>query len=323
MADNIFQTLTAQQNFIALAPLAGVSDLPFRTICRSHGATIVYTEMVSAKALCYQNKKSAEMLATTAQEAPCVVQLFGSQPQSFAHAVKDYINDSDFAAVDINMGCPVPKVTKNKEGSALMRNEELAFEIVSAVKDVSQKPVSVKIRAGWDNDNINAPSFALKMQQAGADMIIVHPRTKEQGFSGKSDWSVIAAVKDVCTVPVIANGDIFSVEDAANILTQTHADGIMIGRGAMGNPWLFGQIVSERAHKRHSSPGPEEIFAQIQTHLDMACAHTHEKAAVAAMRKHLFWYTKGLANSAKIRKEISLATTQTAATDILKKYLFP
>lgn len=322
MADKVLHDLLAQQNYIALAPLAGVSDLPFRTICRMHGASIVYTEMISAKALCYQNKKSIDMLATTSAEFPCVVQLFGSEPQIFARVIEEYINNSAFAAIDINMGCPVPKVTKNKEGSALMRDEDLACEIVRAVKSVSQKPVSVKIRSGWDKDHINAPAFALAMQQAGADMIIVHPRTKEQVFTGKSDWHIIAQVKKACSVPVIANGDIFSPQDATSVLTQTGADGIMIGRGAMGNPWLFGQIAADRAGLPYTSPTCEEIFSQIELYLKMVCASTNEKAAVAAMRKHLFWYTKGLPHSAKIRRELSSVVTQSEVMAILKKYLF-
>lgn len=321
MASNTLQHLISQHNYIALAPLAGVSDPPFRTICHSHGASVVYTEMISAKALCYQNKKSIEMLATTPAEAPCIVQLFGSEPEIFARAVTDFINVSDFAGVDINMGCPVPKIYKNKEGSALMRDESLAAQIVASVKNATPKPVSVKIRAGWDKDSINAPSFALKMQQAGADMIIVHPRTKEQGFAGKSDWNIITEVKRACSVPVIANGDIFCAEDAKNILAQTGADGIMIGRGAMGNPWLFGQIIADRQNKAYTIPTTEEIFLQMKAHLDMACEGTAEKTAITAMRKHLFWYTKGLMHSAKIRRELSAVTTKTQVMKILETYL--
>ena len=197
MQKNKLLEIIKNDNYTALAPMAGITDLPFRIICKRCGADVVYTEMISAKALCYKNEKSIRMLKTADEEYPCVIQLFGSEPDVMSLAVKRYVNNSDFAGIDINMGCPVPKVVKSGEGSALMRCADKAYNIVRAVKDISGLPLSVKIRSGWNDNEINAVEFSLLMQKAGADMIIVHPRSREQFYSGHSDWNLIKEIKEV------------------------------------------------------------------------------------------------------------------------------
>lgn len=305
------------KNYTALAPMAGITDLPFRIICKRCGADVVYTEMISAKALYYKNEKSIKMLKTTDEERPCVVQLFGSEPDVMSSAVYRYINNSYFAGIDINMGCPVPKVVKSGEGSALMRTPEKAYDIVRAVKDVSGLPLSVKIRSGWNENEVNAVEFSCLMQKAGVDLIIVHPRTRVQFFSGHSDWSIIKQIKDSLDIPVIASGDITSPETADDILRLTDADGIMIGRAAMGNPWIFSQIKQYKKDGCYAKPSVDEIKQQIKTHLDMALEDCIERYAIANMRKHIFWYTKGLADSNKIRNQISSAESRKEILDIL------
>lgn len=304
-------------NYTALAPMAGITDLPFRIICKRCGADVVYTEMISAKALYYKNEKSIKMLKTTDEECPCVVQLFGSEADVISSAVKSYINNSDFEGIDINMGCPVPKVVKSGEGSALMRTPDKAYDIVRAVKDASGLPLSVKIRSGWNENEVNAVEFSLLMQKAGADLIIVHPRTREQFFSGHSDWSIINQIKDSLDIPVIASGDIINPETAEDILRLTNADGIMIGRAAMGNPWIFSQIKQYKKDGCYAKPSVDEIKQQIKVHLDMALEDCIERYAIANMRKHIFWYTKGLADSNKIRNQISSAESRKEILDIL------
>lgn len=305
------------KNYTALAPMAGITDLPFRIICKRCGADVVYTEMISAKALCYKNEKSIKMLKTSDEEYPCVVQLFGSESDIISSAVEHYINNSHFAGIDINMGCPVPKVIKSGEGSALMRTPDKAYNIVRAVKDISNLPLSVKIRSGWNENEINAVEFSYLMQKAGADLIIVHPRTREQFFSGHSDWNIIKKVKDAVDIPVIASGDITSPEKAEDILRSTNADGIMIGRAAMGNPWIFSQIKQYTKDGCYTKPSVNEIKQQIKVHLDMALEDCIERYAIANMRKHIFWYTKGLPNSNKIRNQISSAESKKEVLDIL------
>lgn len=305
------------KNYTALAPMAGITDLPFRIICKRRGADVVYTEMISAKALCYKNEKSIKMLKTTDDEYPCVVQLFGSETEVISTAVKSYINNSDFAGIDINMGCPVPKVVKSGEGSALMRTPYKAYDIVRAVKDNSGLPLSVKIRSGWNENEINTVEFSHLMQKAGADLIIVHPRTREQFFSGHSDWNIIKQIKDALDIPIIASGDITSPEAAAEIIELTKADAIMIGRAAMGNPWIFSQIKQYQNEGFYTKPTVNEIKEQIKAHLDMALEDCNERYAIANIRKHIFWYTKGLPNSAKIRNKISAAETKAEVLEIL------
>ena len=317
MRVNELHNIIKQKNFIALAPMAGITDLPFRIISKRLGADVVYTEMISAKALCYNNEKSVKMLAASDEEYPCVAQLFGSEPEVIASAVKKYINDSGFAGIDINMGCPVPKVVKSGEGSALMRTPAKAYDIIRAVKDATGLPVSAKIRSGWCENEINAVEFAVLMQKAGADYIIIHPRTREQFYTGHSDWNLIKQVKDALDIPVIASGDVTSPESAEKMINITKADGIMIGRGSFGNPWIFAQIKQCRENGYYSKPSVEEILTKINQHLDLSLADCCERLAIPNMRKHIFAYTKGMANSAKIRNMISAAETKAEVLDIL------
>ena len=228
-------------NNVVLAPMAGVTDLPFRLLCKEMGCGLLYTEMVSAKAILYNNKNTEALLEVTPQENPISVQLFGSDPQIMADIAKR-IEERPFDIIDVNMGCPVPKVVNNGEGSALMKNPELAAKIVRAISDRIKKPVTVKFRKGFNDENINAVEFARMMEQSGASAVAVHGRTREEYYSGTADWDIIRKVKEAVKIPVIASGDIFTPEDAVRCKNETGCDGLMIARGARGNPWIFRQI---------------------------------------------------------------------------------
>jgi tRNA-dihydrouridine synthase B len=317
MQEDKLLNLMQDNNYIALAPMAGITDLPFRMICKKYGASVVYSEMISAKALTYHNEKSIKMLCTTSEESPCVVQLFGSDAKVISSAAEQYINSSLFSGIDINMGCPVPKVVKSGEGSALMRSPQTAYDIIRTLKDTTSLPVSVKIRSGWNENEKNAAAFSLLMQKAGADIIIVHPRTREQYYSGKADFDIIREVKQSVSVPVIANGDITHPLKAEEVLNYTLADGIMIGRGATGNPWIFSQILQYRKEGTYVMPSIYEMIDQIKEHMQLACKDTSEPHAIASMRKHILWYTKGMPNSAKVRNLISTAVSQNEIMEIL------
>ena len=229
------------ENNIFLAPMAGVTDMPFRILCREQGCGLVYSEMISAKGMFYKDEKSWKLADLSEAEKPAAVQIFGSEPEILAHSAEK-LNASDAAILDINMGCPTPKITKNGEGSALMLKPELAGEIIRAVVSVSQKPVTVKIRKGWDDEHLNAVEIAQLAEKNGAAAIAVHGRTREQFYSGKADWGIIKSVKESVSIPVIGNGDIYKPEDAARMLELTGCDALMVGRGAQGNPWIFNRI---------------------------------------------------------------------------------
>jgi len=296
-------------NNLILAPMAGVTDLPFRLLCKEQGCGILYSEMVSAKALHYNNANTNELLRMEPEEAPMALQLFGSEPEIMAEAVEK-LNDMPFAFFDVNMGCPVPKVVNNKEGSALMNNPKLAADIISAMVKVSKKPVTVKIRKGFKAADANAPEFAKVLEAAGAAAVAVHGRTREQYYSGTADWDIIRQVKESVSIPVIGNGDIRSEQDAVRMLEETGCDGLMIGRAAQGNPWLFKRIKTYfETGEILSKPTYTEIFDMILRHARLQVKYKGEYLAIREMRKHVGWYTEGLPYSAKLRNNVNQIET--------------
>lgn len=305
---------TTLKHGIILAPLAGVADYAFRRICRSHGAELTVSEMISAKAICYGDKKTPLLAKITEYETPEAIQLFGSDPVFMAAAARR-VAAGEFsphflpAAIDINCGCPVNKIVSNGEGSSLMRTPELVGDIVSAVKaavsEVSDIPVTVKIRAGWDENSINAPQVARIAEEAGAALIAVHGRTRSQMYSGKADRGVIKAVKDSVKVPVIANGDIYSAEDAVSILTETGCDGIMVARGALGNPYIFEEITAVFEGREFIPPTITEMIDTALEHLSYIIEDKGEHIGILQARKHLSWYIKGMRGSARLRDEVN------------------
>lgn len=297
------------ENPYILAPMAGVTDLPFRLLCREMGAGLLCMEMVSAKAILYENKNTKALLSIHPKEPPVSLQLFGSEPEVMAEAARR-IEELPFSILDINMGCPVPKIVKNGEGSALMKNTKLVYEIVSAAVKAIEKPVTVKIRKGFDDDTVNAVEIAKAAEAAGAKAVAVHGRTREQYYSGKADWDIIRQVKGAVSIPVIGNGDVTSGESAASMLEQTGCDGAMIGRGAQGNPWIFREILEyEHTGKAPKRPGIEERKQMILRHANLLLEYKGDYLGIREMRKHVSWYTSGLANSAKLRNRINAVET--------------
>lgn len=298
-------------NDLLLAPLAGVSDVTFRTICKEFGVALTYTEMVSAKGLMYDSKNTSELLKKSDIEKPIALQLFGSDPKIIATEAKKLENDFDI--IDINMGCPVPKIVKNGEGSALMLNEDLAYDIVKELTDTLSIPVTVKFRKGFDDDHINAVSLAKKLEKAGASAITVHGRTRQQFYSGKADWDIIRQVKENVQIPVIGNGDIMTRNDAKNIKEITKCDGIMVARGVLGNPWLIEEILKDK---------DIEVTTKMKTdmalrHAKMLIAELGEERAMVEIRKHVIWYVKGIPNSAKIRDALGKIKTFNDLIEVL------
>lgn len=280
---------------LALAPMAGVTDIAFRTICREQGAALTYTEMVSAKALVYQDSKTRTLLHIREDEHPCAVQLFGSDPAVMAEAAPKALELSGADIIDLNMGCPVGKIAGNGEGSALMRDPERAAQIIEAVADSVPVPVTVKIRKGWDKGHVNAVSFAQMAEQAGAAAIAVHGRTKTQMYAGVADWDIITAVKQAVSVPVLANGDVFSGQDAEHILRYTGTDMAMIARGTFGNPWIFSQ--ANAVLRGEPEPPLPPLSVRVDTAIrqfEMAAAYKSEKIACLEARRHFAWYLKGV-----------------------------
>ena len=323
---------------LMLAPMAGVTDRSFRLLCREKGAEYLVSEMVSAKALCYEQKAkrreaalmgTAPLAAVSAQEAPMAIQIFGSEPDFMAEAAR-MLEESSYrgcqseippVAIDVNMGCPVRKITGNGEGSALMKNPRLAGEIVSAMTKAVKLPVTVKIRAGWDSDSINAPEMAKILEQSGAALICVHARTKEQLYTPGIDLRVIEQVKRAVSIPVIGNGDIASAEDALAMIDKTGCDGVMVGRGAMGNPWLFSEISARMDGHDFISPTVEERLMTALAHLDQMIAHKGARVGLAEGKKHVSWYLNGLRGAASARASIMTADSSDAIREILKTIL--
>jgi tRNA-dihydrouridine synthase B len=307
-------------NPVILAPMAGVTDLPFRLLVKEMGCGLVYTEMVSDKGLIYQNEHTLDMLRIDDGERPVALQIFGSEPEPMAKAAK-IVEKAGADIVDINMGCPTLKIVKNGEGSALMRTPELAYAIIASVVDAVQIPVTVKIRKGWNDSSVNAVQMAMLAEKAGAAAISVHGRTREQFYSGEADWSIIKAVKESVSIPVNGNGDVRSPQDALRLLTETGCDGIMIGRGAQGNPWLFRQVIHYLATGQ-LLPGPTmaERFDMTLRHLEMLVAHKGEHIGIREMRRHAAWYTKGLPHSAELRLKFNQAETREDFIAILNDF---
>ena len=293
------------ENPYILAPMAGVTDLPFRLLCKEQGAGLLCMEMISAKALQYKNKNTKALLSIHPKEYPVSLQLFGSDADIISRMAQE-IEELPFQILDINMGCPVPKVVKNGEGSALMNRPELVYEIVSKTVKAIKKPVTVKIRKGFDETSVNAPEIAKIIEQAGAAAIAVHGRTREQYYSGKADWDIIRQVKEAVSIPVIGNGDVFSGESALRMRRETGCDGVMIARGAQGNPWIFSELLEyERTGRMPKRPTPEEIRDMMLRHARMQIEFKGDYLGIREMRKHVAWYTKGLKGSARLRDEIN------------------
>lgn len=306
---------------VFLAPMAGVTDLPFRLICKQFEASLLYTEMINAKAVCYEDKNTFDMLLVEDEEKPVAVQIFGSEPGFMAEAARTLTELNRFEIIDINMGCPAPKVVKAGDGSALMKDPKLAFEIVNKVKAATKLPVTVKFRKGWDEQSINALEFGKLMQEAGADAVTLHGRTREQYYSGTADWEIIKELKEKLTIPVIANGDITSFEAAERILDITKADALMIGRGAQGNPFIFKEVNDYM----ESAILPKEICPKLKidtaiSHYNLALKYKTQHKAVTEMRKHLGWYLKGLKNSARIKDHINKMYEPSDVINALTEY---
>lgn len=284
-------------NNLILAPMAGVSDLPFRLLCREEGAGLTVMEMVSAKAILYKNKNTKELMRTVPGERPVSLQLFGSDPDIVSEIALQ-IEEQPFDILDFNMGCPVPKVVKNGEGSALMRDPKRAAEIVRRCVEKIHKPMTVKIRKGFNDNEVNAVELAKRLEEAGAAAIAVHGRTREQYYSGKADWDIIRAVKEAVKIPVIGNGDVTGPESARAMVEQTGCDAVMVGRAARGNPWIFRRILDDDPEGR---PGVEELKRVILKHAQMMIDLDGEYAGMRKMRKHVAWYTAGYPHSSKLR----------------------
>ena len=310
---------TVLENNVILAPMAGVTDLPFRVLCREQGAGCVVTEMVSAKAVLYNNKNTRELLQIDPAERPAAVQLFGSEPDIMAE-IAARLEEGPYDYIDVNMGCPVPKIVNNGEGSALMKNPERAKEVLTAMLKKKKKPVTVKFRKGFNDLSVNAVEFAKMAESCGVAAVAVHGRTREQYYSGKADWDIIRQVKEAVRIPVIGNGDIFTPEDAGRMLKETGCDGIMVARGAKGNPWLFGRI-NHYLDTGEVLPGPSmaEIKAMILRHGRMLVQFKGEGVAMREMRGHMAWYTKGMPHSATLRNEINQVETLEGFVELLDR----
>lgn len=309
------------ENPYILAPMAGVTDLPFRLLCKEQGAGLLCMEMVSAKAILYNNRNTKALLEIHPDERPVSLQLFGSDPDIISEIAKR-IEELPFDILDINMGCPVPKIVKNGEGSALMRQPHLVHEIVEKTARAIKKPVTVKIRKGFDDSCINAVEIAKIIEDAGGAAVAVHARTREQYYSGKADWDIIRQVKEAVSIPVIGNGDVTSGEAALRMRRETGCDGVMVGRGAQGNPWIFRELLEyERTGTLPPRPGVEEIRQTMLRHARLQIQFKGEYLGIREMRKHVAWYTTGMKNSSRLRDEINRVESYEELENLLEERL--
>jgi len=300
-----------------LAPMAGVTDLPFRLLCREQGAGLLCMEMVSAKALQYNNKNTKALMTIHPDEHPVSLQFFGHEPDVISEQAKRY-EHLPFQMLDINMGCPVPKIVNNGEGSSLMKNPKLVYEIVSQTVKAIEKPVTVKIRKGFDEDHVNAVEIAKIIEEAGAAAVAVHGRTREQYYSGKADWDIIRQVKEAVSIPVIGNGDVISGESALRMRAETGCDGVMIGRGSQGNPWIFAELNEyEKTGVMPERPSAAVIRDTMLRHARLQIDFKGEYLGIREMRKHVAWYTKGMKGSAKLRDAINLVESYEELEELL------
>lgn len=307
-------------NNVFLAPMAGVTDISFRGLCKSMGCGLVYTEMVSAKGLYYESEKTKELLRVAQEETPVAVQIFGGDPFTMAKAAEYFNEDKDVAIIDINMGCPMPKIIKNGEGSALMKTPKIAQEIIREMKKASNKPITVKFRKGFEGNENLAMDFSKYMEEAGIDAITIHGRTRDQMYSGVADWNVIKDVKDSVSIPVIGNGDVFSAEDAEKLMSLTNCDGIMVARGARGNPWIFKQIYNKLNGYTIEYPKEAEVLDMCITHYRLAIKYSGEHRAIREMRKHIGWYIEGIRDSKVIKTKINTIDNAKEVIDLLNEY---
>lgn len=309
------------ENNVFLAPMAGVTDLPFRILCKEMGCGLVYSEMVSAKGILYDNKNTTELLEIDPKERPVAVQLFGSDPEILGAMAKK-IEPYPIDIIDVNMGCPAPKIVKNGEGSCLMKTPELVGKIVKSLVESQSKPVTIKFRKGFDDDHINAVEIAKIAEANGASAVAVHGRTREQYYSGKADWDIIKQVKEAVNIPVIGNGDVFTPQDAKNLLEYTGCDALMVGRGAQGNPWIFQRILHYlQTGEILPEPTGEERVEKALRHAQMLIDYKGEYIGVREMRKHMAWYMKGLPGAAELRGKLNYAETMEQLEELLRGYL--
>ena len=307
-------------NRFVLAPMAGVTDLAFRRLCKEQGAGLLCMEMISAKAISYKNKNTRALMEIDPVEHPISMQLFGSEPELMTEVAKE-IEEEPFDILDINMGCPVPKVVNNGEGSALMKNPKLVREIVTAMAKAIDKPLTVKIRKGFDEDHVNAVEIAKIIEDSGAAAIAVHGRTRQQFYSGKADWEIIRKVKEAVSIPVIGNGDVDSPQKAKALLEETGCDGVMIGRAAQGNPWIFGQTVEYLEHGTiPKKPELSEVKAVILRHANLQMQYKSELTAMREMRKHVAWYTTGYPHSAQLRAAVNEVQNMDELRQLLEEW---
>jgi nifR3 family TIM-barrel protein len=309
------------ENNIFLAPMAGVTDKPFRILCKEMGCGFVYTEMVSSKGLFYNSDKTKLMLDIDDREFPVGVQLFGSDPNIMGEMAYEVSKDDKVSIIDVNMGCPAPKIVKNCEGSALMKDPKLASDIIYEVSKKSLVPVTVKFRKGWDDDNINAVEFAKMAENSGASAVTVHGRTRKQMYEGNADWDIIRKVKQSVNIPVIGNGDVFSPEDAKRMLDETGCDGVLVARGAMGNPWIFKRIIHYLSTgEMLPEPSPKGRIDMAIRHTNMMVEYKGENIGVKEMRKHIAWYIKGLKNATSVKNMINTINSKEELIDVLLSY---